>query len=122
MYFAFAGFVGVCVTSLGGGLTEVTAVIVNRKLAPTHTQQDVENRISRPDMVSLQGGRVVAGFIVDNPLTGDGTEQKRDPANIRVANIPGNGLVRVRWIVQGTGPFTVTADSEKGGSSQMRSR
>jgi len=108
--------------ALGGGLTEVTAVVLNTRLAPTHTQQDVENRITRPDHVTLTGGRVVAGFIVDNPLTGDATEQQRDPATIKVRNIPGNGLVRVKWIVQGTGAFTVTVDSEKGGVATRSSR
>lgn len=108
--------------SLGGGLTEVTAVVVNRRLAPTHTQQDVENRISRPNHITLTGGRVVAGFVIDNALTGDATEQEREPATIKVANIPGQGIVRVKWIVSGTGPFTVTADSQKGGVSTMRSR
>lgn len=112
----------VTVRSLGNGLSEVTAVVLNTRLAPTHTQQDLENRITRPDLVTLAGGRVVAGFIVDNPLNGDATEQKRDPATIRVRNIAGNGLVRVKWIVQGTGPFTVTADSEKGGRSARTSR
>ena len=108
--------------SLGGGLTEVTAVVLNTRLAPTHTQQDVENSITRPDLVSLTGGRVVAGFIIDNPLTGDATEQKRDPTTIRVRNIPGNSAVRVKWIVQGAGPFTVTVDAVKGGVSSLRSR
>lgn len=108
--------------SLGGGLTEVTAVVVNRRIAPTHTQQDIENRISRPDRITLAGGRVVAGFVINNALTGEATEQKREPATINVANIPGQGIVRVRWIVQGGGPFTVTADSQKGGVSSKRSR
>jgi hypothetical protein len=108
--------------SLGGGLTEVTAVIVNRRIAPTHTQQDVENNISRPNHITVTGGRVIAGFVVDNPLTGDGTEQKREPGTIKIDNIPGQGIVRVKWIVQGNGPFTVTADSPKGGSSSRRSR
>jgi hypothetical protein len=108
--------------SLGGGLTEVTAVVLNTRLAPTHTQQDVENSITRPDLITVTGGRVVAGFIIDNPLTGDATEQKRDPATIRVRNIPGNSAVRVKWIVQGAGPFTVTVDAVKGGVSSLRSR
>ncbi len=107
--------------SLGGGLTEVTAVVVNRRIAPTHTQQDVENRISRPNHITLTGGRVVAGFVIDNPVSGDATEQEREPATIKVANIPGQGIVRMKWIVSGSGPFTVTADSEKGGVSSMRS-
>jgi len=108
--------------SLGGGLTEVTAVVTNPRIAPTHTQQDLENRITRPDHVTLTGARVIAGFIIDNPLSGDATEQKREPATIKVRNIPGNGLVRVKWIVQGNGPFTVTADSEKGGISTRTAR
>ncbi|MCC7002159.1 MAG: hypothetical protein IT357_08395 [Gemmatimonadaceae bacterium] len=108
--------------SLGGGLTEVTAVVLNTRLAPTHTQQDVENSITRPNLITVTGGRVVAGFIIDNPLTGDATEQKRDPATIRVRNIPGNSAVRVKWIVQGAGPFTVTVDAVKGGVSSLRSR
>jgi hypothetical protein len=32
------------------------------------------------------------------------------------------GTVTVRWLVQGTGPFTVTVDSEKGGVHSRRSR
>jgi hypothetical protein len=112
----------VTTSSLGGGLTEVTAVVLNRRIAPTHTQQDLENKISRPNSIVLTGGRVVAGFVIDNPLNGDATEQKRDPASIKVANIPGQGIVRVKWIVQGNGPFTVTADSQKGGVSSKRSQ
>lgn len=108
--------------SLGGGLTEVSAVIVNRRIAPTHTQQDVENSISRPDLIKVEGGRVISGFVIDNPLNRDATEQKTDPATIRIPNIPGQGIVRVKWIVQGSGPFTVTADSQKGGVATGRSR
>jgi hypothetical protein len=108
--------------ALGNGLTEVTAVVVNRRLAPTHTQQDLENRISRPNLITISGGRVISGFTIDDALLGHSTEQKVNPAIIRVRNIPGNGIVRVKWIVQGNGPFTVTADSEKGGTSTRRSR
>lgn len=108
--------------SIGGGLTEVTAVVLNERLAPTHTQQDVENKITRPDQITLTGGTVVAGFTIDNPLSGAATEQQRNPATIEVSNIPGNSLVRVKWIVQGSGPFTVTAVSPKGGTSVKRDR
>lgn len=107
--------------SMGGGLTEVSAVIVNRRIAPTHTQQDVENRISRPNLITLSGGRIISGFVIDNPLNGDATEQKANPGTIRISNIPGQGIVRVKWIVQGNGPFTVTADSPKGGVATKRS-
>jgi hypothetical protein len=58
---------------------------------------------------------VVAGAIVTDVLANITTDQKRNPARIEVRNIPGNSIVTVRWIVQGAGPFTITADSPKGG-------
>lgn len=103
------------------GVTEVTATILNRRLAPTHTQQDIENRITRPDYVTLEGGNVLAGFIVTNVLNGDSREQVRNPARMEVSNVPGNSTVTVRWLVQGNGPFTITVDSQKGGVHSKRS-
>lgn len=100
---------------LAGGLTEVTAVVSNRRLVPTHTQQDVINKITRPDWISLDGATVITGAIVPNALSGVGVEQRRNPARLEVPNIPGMGSVTVRWVVQGTGPFTISVDSVKGG-------
>jgi hypothetical protein len=102
--------------ALGNGLTEVTAIVANRRLVPTHTQQDVENRISRPDYVTLTGGTVLTGYRVINPNTGASIEQPKSPARLELSNIPGNSVVTVKWIVRGSGPFTVTVDAEKGGS------
>ncbi|MEP7325985.1 MAG: peptidase M14, partial [Gemmatimonadota bacterium] len=98
-----------------GGLSEITAIVANKRLAPTHTQQDVENRITRPDYVTLSGGEVVAGFLVDDPWQNLAREQRLHPARLDVPNIPGMGTVTVRWLVRGSGPFTVTASSAKGG-------
>ncbi len=106
---------------LGGGLTEVTAIVANKRLAPTHTQQDVLNHITRPDWVTLDGGQVIAGFVVEDQLSGLAREQVRNPRRIEVGNIPGMGTAMVRWVVRGTGPFTVTVDSEKGGVGQRGS-
>ena len=102
--------------ALGNGLTEVTAIVANRRLVPTHTQQDVENRISRPDYVTLAGGTVITGYRVVNPNTGASVEQPRNPARLELSNIPGNSVLTVKWIVRGGGPFTVTVDAEKGGT------
>jgi hypothetical protein len=102
--------------SLGNGLTQVDAIISNPKLIPTHTQQDLENNISPPNLITLTGGTVVAGFTVTNALQNQATEQMRTPATIRVSNIAGNSSVQVRWIVQGGSNYTVTAVSQKGGT------
>ena len=112
----------IAVRPLGQGLTEVTAIVANKRLAPTHTQQDQDHRISRPYLISLEGGDVVAGFVVTDPLQDVAVEQKRRPERIEVESIPGMGTVTVRWIVRGSGPFTVTVDSPKGGVHSLSNR
>lgn len=100
---------------LGGGLKEVTAVIANKRLMPTHSSQDLKYKIEVPDLISLTGSKVIAGMIVNNRDLNISTEQKNDPANIKVPNIPGNGTVTVRWIIQNAGKYTVKVESKKGG-------
>lgn len=100
---------------LGDGLKEVTAVIANKRIMPTHSSQDLKFKIERPDYITLSGATVVAGMVVDNADLGLTTEQKTNPATVAVRNIPGLGVVKVRWIIQGSGKYTVTVDSKKGG-------
>lgn len=100
---------------LGGGLREITAVIANRRIMPTHSSQDAKFKIERPDYISISGVKVVAGMTVQNRDLNLTTEQKTDAAKLEVDNIPGMGTVTVRWIVQGSGKFTINVDSRKGG-------
>lgn len=100
---------------LGDGLKEVTTVIANKRIMPTHSSQDLKYKIERPDHITLSGATVVAGMIVENADLNISTEQKNNPATIAVRNIPGLGVVTVRWIVKGSGKYTVTVDSKKGG-------
>lgn len=100
---------------LGGGLTEVTAYIKNSRLMPTHASQDLKYKISRPDYISIKGANVVAGMIVTNEDFGVTEEQKTNPETLKVTNIPGNSIVKVRWIIKGNSNYTITVDSEKGG-------
>ena len=107
---------------LSGGLTEVTAAIRNSRVIPTHTLQDVENKITRPDRVSISGGRVLSGALLENRFMNQAVEQKRNPSRLDIKSIPGMGAVYVRWIVEGKGPFFITVDSVKGGKSTRSSR
>ncbi|MCL5244560.1 M14 family metallopeptidase [Cellulophaga sp. 20_2_10] len=101
--------------SIGNGLKEITAIIKNDRLMPTHASQDLKYKIERPDYISLSGAPVLAGMIVDNDDFNITTEQKNNPNKIKVDNIPGNSIIKVRWIVKGGGKVTVTVDSAKGG-------
>jgi hypothetical protein len=101
--------------SLGGGLTEVTAVITNKRMMPTHASQDLKYKIERPDYITLEGAKVIAGMIVEDRDMNEAREQKTNPQTIEVENIPGLGSVTVRWIVSGGKNYTVKVDSKKGG-------
>lgn len=103
--------------ALGDGLKEVTAIIGNKRLMPTHSSQDLKYKIERPDYISLTGAKVIAGMTVDNRNPAATVEQKNDPEKIEVDNIPGLGQVTVRWIIQGDTKYSITVDSRKGGEA-----
>lgn len=101
---------------LSGGLTSVTATIMNTRIIPTHSSIDVKNKIERPDFITLKGANVVAGMTVQNEDLNLFTEQKYSPQSIEVDNIRGMGSVKVRWIVSGNANgATVEVSSAKGG-------
>ncbi len=103
------------VNDLGGGIREVIAVISNSRLIPTHSGIDLEHNIERPNYITLEGGDVLAGMIVNNRDLNVASEQKVNPARMEINNIPGMGFVTVKWIVDGGRNHRVTVDSAKGG-------
>ena len=54
-------------------------------------------------------------MLVENADLNIKREQKNDAERIEVANIPGLSSIKVRWIIQGSGKYTITVDSRKGG-------
>jgi hypothetical protein len=104
-----------------GGLVEVTAVISNERMLPSHAATDVANKITPPDLVSLSGPnvKVLAGLYAPDQFFENAKEQKRHPSTIRLDAIPSMGAMYVRWIVDGRGPYTVKVQSYKGGSDAM---
>jgi hypothetical protein len=107
---------------LPGGLTEVTATIKNVRVIPTHTAHDIQNKITRPDWVTIKGGKILTGAIAEDRFTDRIMEQKRNPERMEISNIPGMGAVYVRWIIDGNGPFEVSVDAAKGGKHSKRSK
>ncbi len=107
---------------LDGGLREITATIVNRRMIPTHASHDLKNKIERPDYVILEGAEVQAGLVVENRDMNIVKEQLFEPHKIEVANIPGMGKVVVRWIVSGSKNYSIKVDSAKGGTVTWSSK
>lgn len=106
--------------ALGNGLREITATIYNERLMPTHSSQDLKYKIERPNYVSIKGANVVVGMLVENEDFNQVTEQVHNPSKLNLANIPGMGTSKVRWIVSGSGNYTITVDSAKGGIVEWR--
>ncbi len=103
------------VNSLGGGLNEVIAVVANTRLIPTHAGIDLHFKIERPNYITLEGGKVLAGMIVQNRDLNVVEEQRVNPATMEVRNIPGMDAVTLKWIVEGGRNYKLTVDSPKGG-------
>jgi hypothetical protein len=59
--------------------------------------------------------KVVASYWSDERFFERPTEQKREPATLELPAVPGMGAVYCRWLVQGSGPYTVSVNSVKGG-------
>jgi len=109
---------------LADGLVEVTAAIVNERVTPTHSAADLKNKITPPDVVSIEGKglKVITGMQSDDQFFIGPDVQERDPAKIKVPSIGGMSPVYVRWIVSGAGPFAVRVKSVKGGVDQAESQ
>lgn len=106
--------------SLGNGLTEVVANIVNERTVPSRLAVDVRNNIHRPDWVTLKGGTPISSGIRNNRFDETFNEQLGRPERVDVQAVPGNGNVQVVWIVQGNGPFEVTYDGIKAGKQTLK--
>ncbi len=103
------------VRKLTGGLMEVTATIENTRMLPTHSASNLKYKIDPPVYITLNGGTVLAGMIVENKDRNINREQVKNPQRMEISNINGYERVDLKWIVKGGNKFTISAESIKGG-------
>jgi len=104
------------VKTIGNGLYEILVKVTNDRITPTHTAHDLKFKINRPDFINLKGLPVLASFIVGKAevnLLSPNPEKNKE--QIAIENIPGNGEIKVKFIVRGTGNYDLIVDSLKGG-------
>jgi len=106
---------GLKVTGIDGGLKEITASVVNRRMIPTHSATNLKYKIDPPVYVYLDGGKVIAGMTVENADLNMTTMQKKNPQRMEISNIGGYQKIDLKWIVKGGSKFTVRVESVKGG-------
>jgi hypothetical protein len=109
------------VRKLPGGLQEVSATIENKRMLPTHSASNLKFKIDPPDYIYLDGGKVIAGMLVEDKDLNINSEQKKNPQRLEVSNIPGYGGIDVKWIVKDGSKFTVRVESVKGGRASGQS-
>jgi hypothetical protein len=105
------------VEKLDGDLFQITALIINERPIPTAAAFAIKNNIGRRDfaLITGKGMEVVAKGIVNDLRNDHAALDTTNPAQVKLEAIPGDGAVRVRWIVKGKGTGTVTFTSEKAG-------
>ncbi len=110
------------VKPLAGGLREITAVISNERMIPSHLAEDVAHKITPPDLVTIEGAKIkpLLGMSSPDQFFQRATEQKRHPATMHLATVPGMGAVYVRWVITGDGPLTIKLRSYKGGVDEAK--
>ena len=105
------------VAPLGGNLFKVWVTVENQRMMPTRTAQDVDHQISPPDVVSIRGEGVKvisSGCVTDRFFKRVEAVECR-PERVELETISGMEAARVQFILQGSGRFTVTVDSARGG-------
>lgn len=100
-----------------GGLHYVDIRAKNTKLVPTRSALAAQKKLGIPDRLTLagEGITVVAGGTpTDRWRPEQITLQDHDPKTLRAeSGVPGKGEWHARWIVAGSGPFTIRYEAEK---------
>jgi len=105
------------VAPLGENLFRIWVTIENKRLIPTRTGQDAAYHINPPDIVAIEGDeiRVLSSGRVTDRFFKRVAAVERRPERVELDTIDGMSAVRVQFIVDGKGEFTITVDSAKAG-------
>jgi len=110
------------VREIENGLQEVEVSVVNSRLTPTRSGQNRKHNIDPEDRIIIEGVKAAGKMIVLDKDLNLTEVQTGDPSVIRVKNIPGMSVTRVRWITEKGENFKITVNSLKGGKINKSSR
>ena len=124
----------VCVENVASGLKKLKVIIYNERLMPTMSAAAIENKVQKPDILSVEGNlKILAAgknktsrmaqvperyrryFLRVEDSDVDYIDQ-RDLKNLRLTSgIPGKAEVEYNFLVQGKGKVKIKLDCLKGG-------
>ncbi len=110
----------VSIKPIGNDLHEVTAIVENQRLTPTHSAVDLKQKITPPVIIKLDSTdlSVLASQQSVDMLMRNSTFQEKDRSSVKVSSIAGGSVVYVRWIVSGNGKGKIVVTSVKGGTAE----
>jgi len=114
------------VESLGGGMYKVWVDITNDRVIPSITARGMNNRVVRPDLLTIDGDVEVvsAGWVANKHRPGK--TQLIDQENLNRIMIrsghPGKTTKTIEYLVRGSGNMEVTYSSVKGGTASTSVR
>ena len=108
------------VERVNGDLFRVRVDIRNERLIPTITERGRQNRVVRPDLLTVEGNAdvIAAGWVADKNRPGP-TQMidQEDLGRIMVrSGHPGRTTRTVEYLVRGSGSMTVQYSAVKGGT------
>jgi hypothetical protein len=114
------------VESMGDGLYKIQVDITNERLMPSITARAAENRVVRPDLLTVDGNVeiVAAGWVADRNRPGP-TQiiDQHDLKRILIrSGHPGRTTKTIEYLVRGSGSIEVTYSAVKGGTVSKRIR
>jgi hypothetical protein len=103
------------ITDIGNGLQEVDVTIINSRLTPSRSGQNRKYNLDPEDRIVIEGVTALGKMIVHDKDLNLTEVQTGVPAMIRLKNIPGMSVTRVRWITEKGNRVRITVNSTKGG-------
>ena len=98
--------------------------IRNERLIPTIIEKARQNRVVRPDILSVEGNVeiITAGWVQDlhRPGPVDRIDQAELDRILVRSGHPGRTTRTIEYLVRGSGSMTVEYDSQKGGTVRTR--
>ncbi|MDJ0838793.1 MAG: M14 family metallopeptidase [Acidobacteriota bacterium] len=111
-------FAGADVEKLDGNLYKIYVSVRNSRAMHSRSYKARREKLTRPDIATLSGGKVLASGVVNNRFTNNIKMQKHRPERLMVEGVDGRSVRMLYFLVEGKGDLKFNYDSQHGGKLQ----
>ncbi|MDX1389396.1 MAG: hypothetical protein R3344_09415, partial [Acidobacteriota bacterium] len=109
------------VEAIGGGVYRVRVDFVNDRAIPTITVKGQQNRVVRPDLITVEGAEVIsAGWVTDRfrPGPTERIDQQQLERILVRSGLGGHETRTIEYLLRGSGSVTIRYEALKGGTAE----